>query len=41
MGAFMSGKYHQVYGVEMFKDQQEPPANISCGVNNYLKRWNH
>jgi hypothetical protein len=30
----------QVYGVELWKDQKDPPENIACGIDDYQKRWN-
>lgn len=40
LGAFISGKYHQVYGIDYWKDQATPPPRQRCGPADYIKHWN-
>lgn len=40
LGAFMSGRYHQAYGIDFWKDSVEVPPKHRCGVNDNIKFWN-
>ena len=40
LGAFMSGRYHQAYGVDFWKDSVEVPPMQRCGPKDYIKSWN-
>ena len=40
LGAFMSGRYHQAYGIDFWKDSVEVPPKQRCGPKDYIKSWN-
>jgi hypothetical protein len=40
LGAFMSGRYHQAYGIDFWKDSVDVPPKQRCGPKDYIKFWN-
>ena len=40
LGAFMSGRYHQAYGIEYWKDSGATPPRHRCGPGDYVKHQN-
>ena len=40
LGAFMSGRYHQAYGIDFWKDSVDVPPKQRCGPKDYIKYWN-
>lgn len=36
VGAFMSGRFNQAYGIEYTKDSSRVPPRHDCGANDYV-----
>ncbi len=40
IGAFCSERWHQVYGIDLWKDSEEPAPNRTCSVDTFMAKWN-